>query len=143
VKKFNLVGLAVGLILAGLSVLLPATASADVTERCSGPVAVGSGSTYRTCIYATVSTVRARTFLVTTACDDPRGCAVPGNQRLYVELYVNGQRVAADGIDVTLRSGLTYEVAVYYPNAPDNQRYWSQGRVTANPTSTKSPDIIV
>ena len=141
-KRVSLLGVAVALVVAGLSVLLPAAAVADV-ERCSGPVAASYGATYRTCISASPTTVRARTYMYTLECTSPGGCLYPGSQRLYVEMYRNGVRVAADAIDVYYGQARTWEVAVEYSNAPGTERYRSAGRVTNNPASTPSPDIIV
>ena len=114
----------IGLLLA--MVIQPVAANAAITERCSDWV-VGNGGKYRTCIFASVDVVRARTVIVTTRC--PSLCLYPSGSRLYVELYAKSVRVNADAITYPLGQGGTYQVVAYYKNdRGSNDRYWSVGR---------------
>ena len=139
VVRRALTGVAAGLLIA---VAQPVVAHADVAERCSGPRA-GESGTYRTCIYASVDVVRARTYILTRACDSPTGCAYQANPRLYVELLRNGVKVNAAAITYPVGVQGRFEVVVYYPNERHStDRYSSVGRATQG-LSVSSPDIIV
>jgi hypothetical protein len=134
---------------AGLATLLLATAAqsvpaeADVAERCSGPQ-TGVSGTYRTCIYATVDVVRARTYILTRACDFPTGCVYQAQPRLYVELYLGGARVNADAVTYPVGVSGRFEVVAYYKNdRRSNDRYWSTGRASSGSTVSTFPGIIV